>query len=672
MRRLKFFLLFAWTGGLLAFTWWRYPVPLHGFVDDAKALGCAGAMLLAALLLGRALLRRFRLYHGSLVEEAGFSLGLGLIAFSLMGAVLGALGVLFGWLAWGLILLTCLACWGHGEVLIDALRRSLRSKHPWEGSSTEIALVLCLALAGLAAVGLAFAPPTFFDALVYHLSQVQRASLSGILAPQPDVLFTWLPSLTSPLWSLALVLDGSPLVLTLAPALLNLAVCAVLGLMLMDASARLLNERRIWLAPALALTQPMLLLSFGVFSPDAWCAFFAFLSLDAFLLALADPVRRPQSSWLLLSAVLAGAAAASKTVALIHAAALLLMVATLAWRERSWRRPGLLMGGVALFFLPLVPWLLQGALLKGQPFYPFSLHVLGWTSGAGGPPSYFEHLRGFGGDGWRAWMRLPWAVFFDVNSLGGDGNPGFLLLALAPAVLIWRLDRPFRWILAYLVLGVCLWALGPHVLRYALCLLPAASLLAAYGIVEVETWAFSWTWSRLWRGLVLLALLSGAAQTLLIVVKYFDPFAVSLGLEAPEDYLLRMGVPQPKVAQWIRARSGGAVNPGILVLGDERSAYLPAHSLAASVFETHPLVDWVSQARSPQDVGAIARAKGYDFVYFNGAEWERLQHGGPAPRYWPQGDAAAQARFFAWLDILRALPVQDRFISGKLLIARLP
>jgi hypothetical protein len=149
----------------------------------------------------------------------------------------------------------------------------------------------------------------------------------------------------------------------------------------------------------------------------------------------------------------------------------------------------------------------------------------------------------------------------------------------------------------------------------------------------------------------------------------FDPVAVSLGLEAPEDYLARMGVPQAKAAQWIRERGGA--DPGVLVLGDERTAYLPPRSLAASSFETHPLALWVAQAASPQDVGAIVRSKGYDFVFFNGAEWARLQKGPDFPRYWPDGDAAAQARFTAWIDTLRALPQQDRLEVGNLLVAHL-
>ncbi|MGH7443015.1 MAG: hypothetical protein ACREKE_10125, partial [bacterium] len=203
---------------------------------------------------------------------------------------------------------------------------------------------------------------------------------------------------------------------------------------------------------------------------------------------------------------------------------------------------------------------------------------------------------------------------------------------------------------------------------YGVCFLPAAGLLAAYGVLEAETWAFSKTWSQLWSVLVLMGLLFTAAQTLAIAVKDFDPLPVALGLEAPTDYLAHMGVPQAMAAAWIRERQ--PTGAGVLVLGDERTAYLPPDSLAASVYETHPLAAWVARARNPQEVGAIVRAKGYDFVYFNGAEWERLGGGAVLP-YWPVGNERAKARFLDWLKSLRALPVTDRLEVGKLLVAHL-
>lgn len=670
MRRLKFLILFSWTLLLLAAAWWRYPVPMQGAPELARSLAVTAVLLLTALALGRALLQPFHLFHGSLLQEGGYSLGLGLGLLSLLVSGLGALGGLFPWVAWMLVAGLLAALWHHLEELASMLALALRAKHPWEGSSTEIATLLALGLAAASVCLLALAPPSFYDAMVYHLAQAQRAALSGTAEPQAGVLFTWLPSLAEPLWTLALLLDGETAATALAPSLLNLALGLALGLMLMDAAARLMHDRRLWLTPALAMTQPLLALTFGVFSPDGWAAFYAFLSFNAFLLALDERVMRSQKGWLLLSALLAGGAVAAKPVALLHAGALLLMLAGLAVADRTWRRPGLLLAGAGLFLLPLLPWLLRGALLKGQPFYPFPVRLMGWTLSAGAGPAYYEHLQSFGGEGWMAWLRLPFAVFFDPGSLGGNGHPGILLLALIPAIAVSKLERPLRWTGLYLLLGSGLWLLGPHVLRYGVFLIAPASLLAAHGVIEAEAWAVSRTWTYLWRGLILTALISGALQVLAIVEKDFDPLAVVLGRESSQDYLSRRGVPQARAAAWMAAQ--GAVAPRVLVLGDARTAYLGPGAQASSVFEASPVETWTKRCKSPEQIGVTARLKGYDFVYFNAAEWDRTQRGGGSvSRYWPVGDETARQRFFAWIDLLRALPPDKRLSEGPLLVARL-
>jgi hypothetical protein len=670
MRRVKFLLLFAWTLALFAATLWRYPVPLSDGLALLEALACCLAVLAASLGLGRAVLARADLYQGSLVQEAVFSLGLGLVGLSLLASLLGAVGALFQWSCWLLLAGLMILHWEHLESLARAFQRNLKNKHPWEGSSTEIGILLVLSLCAATVLLLALAPPSFYDAMVYHLAQAQRAAISGRLAPQTAVLFTWLPSLPTPLWALSLALDGAPLEQALAPSLLNLALAAALALALMDASARLLRERRIWLAPALALAQPVLALSFGVFSPDGWMAFFSFLSLNAFLLALDERLARPRDRWLLLSALCCGAACACKPVALVHACALLGLAAWMAFNDPAWRRPGLLAASLGLLLLPLLPWLLQGALLQGQPFYPFPLRFLGWTLASGGPAAYFIHMQAFGGQGWGAWLRLPYAAFFDSASLGGGGHPGFLLLALAPAALALQLERPQRWLGAYVLLGFLFWSLGPHVLRYALPLLPGASLLAAQVAVDAEGWAVSVTWTWLWRGLVLLALAAGALQGFEIMAMDFDPVDSALGLADPAGQLARLGVPQLQMERWILAH-GGNPQSQVLLLGDARSAWMPSRTLAASAFEAHPLAAWVGQCQSPEELGVLLRRKGYDFVALNQAEWQRLGRDGEAPAYWPQGDAAAQSRFNAWLGLLKSAPPGDHLDQGGVFVARL-
>jgi len=671
LRRLKFLLLFAWTLLLLLASVARFPVPLSGGPALVRSASCALLLVLASLAVGRALLQRWGLYHASLVQEATFSLGLGLIALGLLAASLGAVGLLFPLPAWLLLGLLLILHWDPLDGMARSFGRHLRSKHPWEGSSTEIATLLVLGLCLATLLLLILAPPTFYDALVYHLAQAQRGALNGRLAPQEGVLFTWLPSLPAPLWALALALDGAPRDQALAPALLTLAVALALLLALMDASARLFRERRLWLAPALAFTQPLLLLSFGVFSPDGWAAFYAFLSLSAFLLALDERVESTRNGWLLLAALLAGAAAACKPVAGLHGAALLCLWGALALSDASWRRPGLLFASLGLALVPLLPWLIQGLVLKGQPFYPFPLHGFGVELASGASPAYFAHLQAFGGQGAWSWLRLPYAFFFDPASLGGDGHPTVLLLAVAPVLLALPMERPQRWLTAYLLLGLALWCLGPHVLRYALPFLPALCLLSAQGLIQAEAWAVSVTWTWAWRGLVMVGLLSGVLQALEITVRDFDPVPAVFGLEAPAAYLARRGVPQLALSQWMENHGGGP-HSRVLLLGDARSAWLPGGTVATSAFEDPPPVAWMIPGASPQDMDAMVRRKGYDFVVFNGAEWQRLcRQDPPGQRFWPQGDAVAEARFGAWIDWLRTQPLERRYEQGPLLAVRL-
>jgi hypothetical protein len=315
----------------------------------------------------------------------------------------------------------------------------------------------------------------------------------------------------------------------------------------------------------------------------------------------------------------------------------------------------------------MLPWLLRGALLKDQPFYPFPADLFGWNLGSGAPAAYFQHVQGYGN---RDWLRLPYHVFFEPAVLGGGGHLSFLLLALVPAALAWRLSRELRWTGFYLAAGALCWMAGPHVLRYALFLVPAASLLAAHGAVEAEAWAYSRGWTYAWRAVILIGLGLGAWQTLAIAVKDFDPLPVALGLESSDHYLERKGVPLAKAADWILAHGGGRGSK-VLLLGDARSAWLPGQVTAASVFEEHPLAAWMGQAADPEQVGAMLRRKGYDFVVLNRAEWDRLRDLGSPPAYWPAGDEAAKARFFAWVEQLAALPDDRRLDQGGLLVARL-
>jgi hypothetical protein len=651
MRRVKFLFLFILSISLFSLNLWRFPLPLRGGAAVAVAFFSDMALWLAALAGGRGLLSRLRLYHASLSEELIFSLGLGLAGLSLLGSFLGAVACLYSWVVWLCVGLLLLTQWDQLEHFGQAFQRNLRVKQPWDGSSSEVLTLVAGILGLLAVLGLCLAPVSFYDALNYHLPAVQRAVQTGADLPQASNLFSWLPDLAQPLWIFSSLMSGqTESISTAAPAFLNGFLALALGLALVEASSRWLSERKIWLAPALAWTQPLLVLSFGVFSPDPWMVYFTFISLFAFLNAVEETDSTRQGAWLCLAAFLAGAACAAKPVALMHAAILCLFYFYQAWKKPAFRRGNLIFLGALLFAVPLVPWFLHGLCLRNNPIYPFGLTVGGRTLLSGGPAAYFTHLDNFIVD---HWWRMPWYVFFEPSKLAGGGHLSWLLLALALGAWLWRFNAAQRWLMAYVVLGAGLWCLGPHVIRYGLFVLPPACLLAAHGVLEVEAWAASKSWTFAWRALVVTSLFVGAGQTLLIATKDFRPWDVALGLQDPVEYLSERNVPQAEAAEWIRACHRPHMR--VLVLGDARTAYLPPQALAASVYDEHPFKAWAANASSPEDLGALVRRKGYDFVLFSQAEWQRTEN--PAvPFYWAQGDVITSDRVRLWLQSLSAHP----------------
>ena len=641
MRRLKFYLFFSWLLLLFAYGAVRYPVPMHSGLKILKSLAWLLILLGAMLALGRDLLLRFGVFMGSLCEEACFSLGLGALALSSIFFVFGYFGAAYDWVAW----ISLGACWlagfGNVEHFFTELRHSLRSKHPWEGSSTEMLTVLACALSLLVVLALCLAPVTFYDALVYHLALPQRAAALGIGRPMEGNLYSWLPGGAESLWTLCLLLDSGGETPRLA-ALLNFSFCVATALAVMDAGARFVPRARLWLPAALFLTQPLAVLSFGVFSADGIACFFTFLSLYAFLNTLSERNQSLRGGWLMLAALLAGFGVAVKPVALIHATVLLMLTGVRALREPDERRPGLLLACAGLFILPLLPWLLRNFLLNGNPVYPFGFALLGLKPAS---TIYLEHVAGFG-SGIAAW-RLPWAATFESAQFGGDGNLSFIFLALLPAAFFVRFSRELRWLSAYLVASFLLWAMGPRVLRYALPALPGLCLFAAYCLSEIEEWAVSRSWGLALRMTVVATLFLGAGQTLCIAAKDFSPFQVALGLESEQDYLSRRDVNTARAAEWLKEHS--AWDRGLVLLGDSRTAYLPPQILASTVFEAHPFKAWLDASATPQDLDASLAQKGYDFVLVNRREWSRIQES-PGAHYDYFSSPPKEALFMDWLN----------------------
>lgn len=643
MRRVRFTLFSLWLLLLAAISLRSYPVPLHGGFELLRSLAVLMLLLGGLVAAGRSLLLRFGVYTASLSQEALFSLALGA---GLMSALVFLLGH-FGWLsapaAWALLAAFWVPSFGHLEHFLGEFRQSLKSKHPWEGSSTEMLSLMAMGASLGVLLLLCLAPVSFYDALVYHLALPSRAASLGYSAPQEGNLYSWLPGGAERLWTLCLLLDGPGERLA---SLLNFSFLLATALAVTDFGARFLPRHQLWLPAALLCTQPLIALSFGVFGSDGIAAFFCFLSLSAFVSMLSERNQHFRASWLRLAALLAGFAVAVKPVALIHAAVLLLLFAAKALNDEDERRPGLLASLAGLFVLPLLPWLLRNLTATGNPFMPFGLSLFGVEFFKPASSLYIEHLKGYG-EAIQAW-KLPWELSFNAKggNFGGGGHLSFLFLGIVPVAFMVGLARELRWMALYLLLSFLLWALGPRVLRYAIPALPALMILTAACLAEAELWARSRGLSLGLRLFTVGALFLGAAHVLVITAQDYDPFRVALGLQGRTEYLLARRLNTARAAEWLKDRAPAA---SVLVLGDSRSAGLPPRALACTVFEAHPFKAWLDAARSPQDLDAILRQKGYDFALVNLGEMARIESGaGPHYDYF---SAPPKAGLFSrWLQ----------------------
>jgi len=648
MRRSKFYLVLLLLLLLAASGAAAFPVPFEGGLELLRTLGLLLALAAAILGSGRRLLSLAHVYTISLKEELAFSFGLGCLAFYMLAQLLG----LFGWLqplvAYLLVGAAIVSSSDHLERFAHLLRRGFRRPSlnvmaqglERASGGMDWMLQAAIALTAIPVALLALAPITHYDSLVYHLALPQAWAKSGMALPVQGNLFTWLPGAGEHLTTLCLLLDGPRLA-----SLFNLLLAAVLGLALWDLSLRSLPKARPALAAALCLCQPLVALGFGVTTGEALMALLLFLAFNAFLRSLSERNHRLQRSWAELCALLAGAALAAKPTAGLGAAALALLMLWRLRREAPFRSAQAWLVLAGLFLLPLLPWLIRGGALTGNPLYPFGIPGLG-SHLAPASPAYHACLRlfGFTSEPWQRWWRLPAALFFEPSRFGAGGVLSPIFLALLPALLWTPLSREMRYTLAFLCLVFAGWLAGPQVLRYLAQALPMLALLAAHLYTETLALAASRTWEAVMGAALCAALLLSAAQTGLIVIKDFDPARVALGLQSPEEYLAQR-VNYLAVARW----AAGHMDEGarLLVLGDSRSAYLPGRPLAASVFDRHPFSDWLARAQSPEELDRIVLGNGFKYVLVNQQEWSRVNTGNePHYRYWD--DERGRALYEAW------------------------
>ena len=552
-------------GATLSATTTHPLVPVLRLADIALV----GLALILARSVGRRALRALRLgAQGATQLALATGLGAGLWASACV--LLGLVGLYRPPILLALATLNLLLAWPDLLALPGATRRlavaavaALRTAPRGSGGL----VVLLLLASGTALLG-ALTPPHHFDPLAYHLAAPQRFLLTGRIAPLPDVPFGNLPLGMELLFGIGLAFGSD----TFAQVL-HLAFGGLSALTLWALARRYYDRETAWLATALFLATPLVIVWSRVANVDLPLACFLLLALLALLRAGESGITAAEARrWALLAGLFAGTALATKYQALFAVPVLGLLLAFDSLRtRREWRD---ILARSAAFWLAALavaaPWYTKNWLVLGNPIWPLFIGGRDFDPLAVELTNYFARGMVISPRTVLGYALLPVATY-----LRGSIEQRFVILSPLFPLALGVIFLPCRRAVAYpLLVSAALaigWAQGFQELRYLLPIcaplsLATAVVLRALGRRPVP------------RRLVLPGLYGAALVTLALVALHVGadrPLAVTLGQESRDSYLRRSVTTGPtyRATQFL----GTQLQPGAKVrfFNDAQVYYIP-------------------------------------------------------------------------------------------------
>lgn len=550
----------------------------------------------------------------NLVIQAAF--GAGVSVFGIL--ILGILGLYKPWFLWAFVIIPMIFLWkyikewlaGWGE-LGKELRRL-----------TGILLIIAGLLGVVVLHGLleALAPPSQYDALVYHLMLPSEFLDEGRFFFTPENPFWGMPLSAEMLntWAMGLGSQETATVLGWMLGFLTLIGTLALG--------RSLSRRAGWVACAALLAGETIASSFGWGYADWGAAFMcvaALIALDAW--RINNSIR-----FAIIAGLLAGFAFGFKYTAgiAIPAGAIMLVISR---TDKSWKRSlGVyLVISIAVALL----WLIKNLIFTGTILYPY----IGTTPWVGAERQQFYRDTVSYLPLWKI-LLVPFISTLEgvEGGIGFSASIGPLMLGLLPGVfLAWRSYREsIRGFVGFILVGWLLWIvatlynplLGQTRLYYVF--FPAWAILAGMGfegLAEVKLANI-----RVVRVAGVLVILALCFSTMTIFREGIQsqPLKSIMGMEGDDAYLTRrLGAYLPAM----RAIESLGSDAYVLALWEPRGLYCRPHCLP------DPWIDrWYTDRRRMGDVDLILQSwhqegfthvlvhvKGVDFVRENDSRFTR-------------------------------------------------
>ena len=456
-------------------------------------------------------------------------------------------------------------------------------------------LCLMLALAACAAANLmgTLAPPSFVDALVYHLFIARTYVLAGGLVELPSIWQSYQPLGVEMLFALGFSLQG-PVLAALAHTGLGLLVAAATGLIGRRVAGPLGG---LWAAAIFYCTAMVAWESTSCFVE---LGITAFSTLGFYALLRWSDDENPR--WLITAAFFMAVAGVCKLTAIQFSLVAAGLVGWLSWRRRQGL--GVILGRIAAFIgiaLALgLPWYVHSYLWTGNPVYPFAPKIFGKN------PDYdnvWRILSSYGsGHGLKDFLLAPWRLFSSGARFECAQYFSPLPFIVGPLIIL-RLKgaRDRQLLAAVIAIGFVLWFASAQVARYLIPLQPLLAVLAADAVCGVAA-AGSRYRSRLVTLTGLLCVGFGTASTLLAVRPLLP---VVIGRESVESYLARTAVAYTAY----RMVAADVPENGLILTNEGPTFYLD---------RPHVRVHNAELLGGPDRVAQLLAGRNYTHIFVNG------------------------------------------------------
>ena len=515
-----------------------------GFSDAIYALALASLVLFLAAGLGRIIIKPFKLVEWTFIERTVISLPLGLAAIGYAEFFMGLLGWLKPIHHIALLIVVAIISFKNSvDFLIEGISAFKQFPVIWrEFTFIKKFFFSVGALALMLAFFQTLTPPYDYDGLMYHLQGPRLFLDAGRIIPIPENWFTYYPAT----WEMVYML-GMGLGSDVFARLIHFTTLLLLLFSTFAIGRRVLNLSGAWLATAIMIGVPILLV-WGTFAyTDIAWALFQFLATSMVLIW----ILQRNHKLLILAGLLQGLALGSKYFALSGLGILGLCIIWFSLHGVNLKqglRKTLVNGAIFGISSLLVasPWLIKNMVWTGNPVFPFYFpqQVINPVE----LDLVVDYLYSFGtGKAWFDYLLLPFTIFTQFTRFAtfmGNievPNPIFLLALAYPFTR--KKEGIYNQLvvntLAVITFGQFIfWALGSQQNRFLLPLFPGLSIITSsiviFHLKDIsKKFRLDWVIKNGAIGGMVIATLAIAIRLFFII----QPFGVILNLQTKTQFL---------------------------------------------------------------------------------------------------------------------------------------